>query len=95
MTSNTDALLRALISVTGRVAVPAAELRELVTAGRLAQKQVDAYNLCDGTRTQAQIAKRLKLDAGNFSRTVQRWERSGVLFRIGEDEQLLHLYPLS
>ena len=94
MTNNTDGLLRALISVTGRVPVPAAELRDVVTAGRPAQKQVDAYNLCDGTRTQAQIAKQLKLDAGNFSRTVQRWERSGVLFRIGEDEQLLHLYPL-
>jgi hypothetical protein len=25
---------------------------------------------------------------------VKRWVESGVLFRVGDDEKLLHIYPL-
>ena len=36
-------------------------------------KQQAAFNMCDGTMGQGEIAKALKLDSGNFSRTVTRW----------------------
>ena len=60
-------------------------------------KQVRAYSLCDGTRSQTDIAKALTLVAGNFSRTVSRWIDSGIVFRLGEgrEAKLLHVYPLS
>jgi hypothetical protein len=90
-------LLRALLSVTARQAVPPPKLSKiLVPPGPKSGKQVKAYNLCDGTRTQAEVAKALKLDQGNFSRTVGRWIDAGVLFRVGSgrEAKLQHLYPL-
>lgn len=94
MTDQTDDLLRALVNVMGRVAIPPEKLRAIVAPGSRAEKQEKAYNLCDGTRQQADIVKKLGLDPGNFSRTVKRWEELGVLFRVGRDAHLLHLYPL-
>jgi len=95
MSDKTDDLLQILIHVTGRVAIPTDELRQLVAAGRDAGRQVAAYNLCDGRHTQGDITKALKLDSGNFSRTVKRWQNSGIVFRVGDEEQLLHVYPLT
>lgn len=92
MTSATDTLLRGLLSITARQVFPPDKLAEIVGG----PKQIDAYNLCDGTRTQGEVAKSLKLDAGNFSRTVGRWIEAGILLRIGESREakLLHLYPV-
>lgn len=60
-------------------------------------RQVEAYNLCDGTRTQAEVVKASKLDQGQFSRVATRWAQEGVLFKLGSgrDVKLLHLYSLS
>lgn len=91
MSELTDDLLRVLVRVTGRVAIPPDELRELVGSG---PKQLGAYNLCDGTRRLAEVVKKMGLDSGNFTRTLQRWERIGIAFRVGDDENPLHLYPL-
>jgi hypothetical protein len=91
-------LLRALLSVTARQAVPPPKLSKMLAPqGAKSKKQLRAYSLCDGTRTQAEVAKALKLDQGNFSRTVGRWIDTGVLFRLGSgrDAKLLHLYPLN
>ena len=90
----TGELLRILIKLNARQAVPETTVREAV--GNSA-RQLQAYNLCDGTRSQAEIAKAAKIDQGNFSRTVGRWVEEGVLFRIGADREakLLHLYPLA
>lgn len=97
MTDKTEPLLRVLICVTGRVAVPPTDLRHQVTAGGAGTKQIEAFNLCDGAHTQTEIIKALALDSGNFSRTVKRWEQRGIVFRLGtgKDERLLHLYPLA
>ena len=95
MSELTDDLLKVLIQVSGRVAIEPKELRELVAPGARGEKQEQAYNLCDGTRPQADIAKALGLDSGNFSRTLKRWEQLGVLFRLGPDQTPLHLYPLT
>jgi hypothetical protein len=94
VTDQTDDLLKALVNVMGRVAIPPDKLRPMIAPGARAQKQEKAYNLCDGTRQQGEIAKKLNLDRGNFSRTVKRWEELGLLFRVGPNGNLLHLYPL-
>ena len=97
MTNNSDVLLRAILATVGRQAFPAAELAELVAPKGGGSKQVRAYNMCDGTKSQAEIAKALKLDAGNFSRTVARWVDAGIMFRLGSGREatLLHVYPLN
>src|SRR5688572_17504367 len=51
---------------------------------KASEKQLRAFNMCDGAKGQADIAKALKLDSGNFSRTVSRWIDEGILFRLGE-----------
>ncbi|MGO8917181.1 MAG: hypothetical protein ACLQJR_14845 [Stellaceae bacterium] len=95
MTSNNEVLLRAILGVTARQAFPADRLTEIVSGGR-AGKQSSAYNMCDGTKTLGDLASALKLDRGNFSRTVGRWIDEGVVFRLGEgrDAKLQHVYPL-
>ena len=94
MSDNSEGLLRAILSVCGRQAFKPEELSKIVGGG---PKQNEAFNLCDGTRGQGEIANALKLDAGNFSRTVARWVEEGVLFRLseGREAKLLHVYPLS
>ncbi|MBL8756903.1 MAG: MarR family transcriptional regulator [Phycisphaerae bacterium] len=93
MAENSEALLRAILSVTARQTFPPDKLAEIVGAA----KQVQAFNLCDGSKGQADIAKTLKLDQGNFSRTVSRWVDEGIVFRLGEgrEAKLLHVYPLT
>jgi hypothetical protein len=94
-------LLRCAIQVVGRIAMRPEQVGEVlaakVLAAKVAAKQLKAYNLCDGTKTQGEVAKAAGLDAGNFSRTASRWVNSGVLFKIGSgrDARLLHLYPLA
>ena len=97
MPDNVEALLRALVSVTSRMAFPARVLADIVVSGGASQKQVRAFNLCDGSMSQGEIAKALRLDAGNFSRTVSRWIDAGIVFRqvAGRDAKLLHVYALS
>jgi len=94
-TVNTQ-LLRAILTTVGRRAIPLDELRAILLAGgRAAVKQVKAYNLCDGTRTQAEIGKQLRIDAGSMSRTVKRWVEAGIVFKITNESgtYLQHVYP--
>ena len=88
-------LLKCAIQVVGRIAMRPEQVGEVVIVKGNA-KQLKAYNLCDGTRTQGEVAKAAGLDNGNFSRTAARWVESGVLFRTGsgKDAKVLHLYPL-
>ena len=89
-----EELLRVLIQLNGRLVFPEEVLRNIVGAS---EQWILAYNLCDGTRTQADIVKMTKIDQGSFSRTTSRWIDEGVLFKIGDgrDTKLLHLYAVS
>lgn len=94
--STTDELLRVLISVTARLAVPGPRLRTLV-AGRNArsgEKYIVAYNLCDGSRGVSEVARLSGLDHGNLSRGISRWVEQGVMFKLGPDARPVHLYRL-
>lgn len=94
MADATEALLRAILSTVARQAFSEARLREIVMSRGAGQAQMKAYNACDGTKTQSEIAKAEGLDRGNFNRTLSRWEEAGIIFRIGPDEKPLHVYPL-
>ena len=80
----TETLLRAILGMTARQAIPVNELAQIVAPAGSGEVQLLAFNMCDGTKGQGEIAKALDLDPGNFSRTVARWVETGVLLRIGE-----------
>jgi hypothetical protein len=71
-------LLKCAIHVVGRMAMRPEQVGEIVVVNA---KLLKAYNLCDGSKTQTEVAKAAGLDSGNFSRTVTRWVDSGVLFK--------------
>ena len=94
MSSETVSLLRALIHISGRSVYDEDGVREIVSPK--SKKLLNAYNLCDGTRTQQDVVKRAKLDSGNFSRTLVRWIQKGIVHRIesGDRVTLLHVFPV-
>ncbi len=66
-------LLRIVIQLQARLAFSEDRLREIVLPGKASLKQLTAYNLCDASRTLTEVARKAKVDPGNFSRTVARW----------------------
>ena len=90
-----NALLRGILATTARQTFSPARLVEIIGLGA-GEKQQRAYNLCDGSRTQADIAKELGLDQSNFSKTMARWSDEGIIVRVDEkrDMRPLHVYPL-
>jgi hypothetical protein len=90
----TDALLKGILATMGRTAFPPELLHKIVAPTSGSDKQVLAYNLCDGETPQAEIGKKAKLDKGNLSRSIARWIEAGVVIRVGADGHPLHLYPL-
>lgn len=94
MSSEMISLLRALVQITGRTIYDDDGIKNIIGAKN--KKLLKAYNLCDGTRTQQEVVKAAKLDPGNFSRTVVRWKKEGIVFRIdhGDCVNLLHVFPL-
>jgi hypothetical protein len=93
---DTNDLLRCAIQVIGRVALPPDRVREIVGTGKKYKKQLNAFNLCNGSRTQKEIAQESGISQGNLSRTLTRWRKHGILFVFGSGKQstFLHIYPL-
>ena len=89
----TDALLGCLVQIIGRAVMPIDTVYNLVGRGA---KQIDAFNICDGTLTLSEIAKKTAIDKGNLSRTFARWVENGVAFWVGQGKaaRLLHIYPV-
>jgi len=94
MSDATETLLRAILSTVARQTYSEGRLRDIVMPRGSGPAQMKAYNACDGTKNQSEIAKAEGLDRGNFSRTLARWEEAGIIFRVGPDEKPLHIYPL-
>ncbi len=94
MLTLSEELLRAIFQTTARQSFEENRLREIVMPRNSNKNQLQAYNACDGSKTQGEIAKANGLDTGNFSRTVARWIEAGIVFKLPENK-LLHVYPLS
>ncbi len=90
---DTEDLLRCIVHIVGRTAVPVETTRAVVGGGK---NRAKAFNLCDGRTTLNEIARKTKIDSGNLSRAVSNWVEHGVAFRIGDgkDALPLHIYSL-
>lgn len=88
-----DAYLRAILATVARQTFPPAQLAELVGTGK---KQVAAFNLFDGTKSQGEVAKELAIDPASMSRTISRWIEAGIAIRVGDGKEarVIHVYPL-
>ena len=91
----TEALLKGILATVARTAFPPETLYKIIAPTLGSDRQVLAYNLCDGETPQSVICKKAKLDAGNLSRSIARWIEAGVVIRVGADQFPLHLYPLT
>lgn len=85
-------LLECLIHVIGRVAIKVEDVRQIVGG----DKQIRAFNLCNGNMALTEIARKTGLDQGNLSRAVDRWIKNGILFRYDEGNEVkpLHIFPI-
>ena len=90
-----DAKIQKVIDLLGRLSFPPSYLLKLVSSSGRGDKQLLAFNLCDGTRSQSEIAKEVRIDRGNFSRTIARWIELGIVFKLTGNEYPMHIYPLS
>ncbi|MEX2167586.1 MAG: Lrp/AsnC family transcriptional regulator [Methyloceanibacter sp.] len=90
----TESLLKGILATVGRTAFPPETLYKIVAPTSGSEKQVLAYNLCDGQTPQTEISKKAKLDPGNLSRAIAKWVEAGVVIRVGADQLPLHLYAL-
>jgi DNA-binding HxlR family transcriptional regulator len=92
---NNESLLRAILATVARGAFPPADIFNIVAPVVGSDKQLTAYNLCDGNTPQAEIGKRAKLDKGSLSRSISRWIEAGIVVRVGRDQHPMHVYPLT
>lgn len=92
---NNEALLRAIFMTLGRGIFPPTKLLRIVAPREDSKKMLVAYNACDGNASQAEIARKAKIDKGALSRALARWVEAGVVVRIGRDQVPLHIYPLT
>jgi hypothetical protein len=90
-----EAYLRAILATVARQTFPPGKILEIMGPNS-GEKQLRAFNMCDGTRTQGEIAKELGLDPGNFSKSLGRWIDGGIVVRVGEGREVrpVHVYPL-
>jgi len=93
--NTTETLLRAILTITARSTFPPSEIFKIVCPKAGSERQLAAYNLCDGETPQSEIGKRAKLDKGNLSRSISRWIDAGIVVRVGPEQLPLHIYPLS
>jgi hypothetical protein len=68
-----ETLLKAILSMVSRQALPPSEVLKIVSPTAGGDKQIKAYNLCDGQTPQSEIGKQAKLDQGSLSRSISRW----------------------
>ena len=94
--TTSQTLLRAVLSTVARQTFPEPRLRDIVLSRGAGANQLVAFNMCNGSKTQGDVAKATGLDPGNFSRTVARWIDLGVMFKVGEgrEAKLQHVYQL-
>jgi len=90
-----ESLLRAVLATVARQVFPPDKLIEILNSRNSGEKQIAAYNLCDGATPQFEIGKRIGLDKGSLSRSISRWVDAGIVVRVGPSDLPLHVYPLT
>jgi predicted transcriptional regulator len=92
---NADIYLRAMMSLVARQTFPPDTLASIVSPVANT-KTYETYNLFDGTRTQAEVAKALSTDHGLLSRTVKRWMDEGIMIKVVDEGAVrpVHVYPV-
>ena len=92
--NKTEWLMMCLIKVLGRIGVKTEEVCKIVCDR---PKQIEAYNLCDGSQTLTYIAKKTNIAISNLSNTVDRWVNNGIAFRFkeGNEVRILHIFPIT
>jgi hypothetical protein len=93
--TTSDELLKAILATVARRTFPPAALAKIVTPTVSSERQLTAYNMCDGETPQAEICKKTRIMKGNLSGLITRWVEAGVMVRIGPERLPLHIYPLS
>jgi len=90
-----EAYLQAILATVARQTFPLEKMLEIM-GSKAGEKQMRAFNMCDGTNSQSEIIKELGLDSSNFSKTLARWVDAGICIRVGDarDARPLHVYPL-
>ncbi|MEM7700354.1 MAG: MarR family transcriptional regulator [Pseudomonadota bacterium] len=94
--SSDEVYLRAILATVARQTFSVADILSHVAPRGNSEKQVLAYNLCDGTRTLTKIASEAKLDRGNLSKSIKRWIDAGIVIKVesGQEVRPVHVYPL-
>ncbi|WP_417492334.1 MarR family transcriptional regulator [Maricaulis sp.] len=89
-------LLRGILATIARQTFTPDTLYALVVPNSNAKTNAIAFNLCDGSRTQSEIATAAGVDKGNLSKRIQRWVDAGIIIKIPHEKSWLplHLYPI-
>lgn len=93
---NNEVYLKAILATVARQTFSTSDLMAIVAPNKTSKKNFDAFNLCDGSLTQGDVVKKLKLNKGNFSTTLARWIELGVIIKLvdGKDVRPIHVYPI-
>jgi hypothetical protein len=93
--SSQEVYLRAILATVARQIFSPEKILEIMGAQAREQHR-KAYNMCDGTKTQSDVVKKLGIDHSNFSKTLARWVDAGICIRVGDGRDALpmHIYPL-
>jgi hypothetical protein len=81
--NTTEALLKGILATVARTAFPPEALHKIVAPIAGSEKQVHAYNLCNGETPQMIIGKKAQLDPASVSRSIARWVEAGIVIRVG------------
>ena len=96
MGSNEEGLLRAILATVARQTFSPEDIEALVAPQTNSKKWLKVYNACDGTLTQSEIAKKLKVDNSDVSKKIKKWIGDGIIIRLadGKSDRPVHVYPL-
>lgn len=97
MQSPEATLLRAVLATIARQTFAPSDILGIVAPVSTSERGIEIYNLCDGTRSQAAIAKETGYDRGNLSKLLRKWVDEGIIIKISDErgEVPVHVYPLS